>query len=155
MDTVTIKMGEIFASDDPVIMETHGVGSCVVIVLCDEQAGVGGMAHAMLSAANASKTQIFSHPLRYVEEAAERLLNECVKLGAKKEHIKAKLIGGAQMFSQYAGRTNAIGPTNVQAAKNVLKMLGIKIEDEDTGGKTGRNVRFDMSKGMCDVSSKM
>ena len=156
METITIKMGEVYASNEPVIIQTLGIGSCVVITMYDENKKIGGMAHAMLPEDRGSAIQIESHPLRYVEQAINAVMEECEKMGTNKSSLKATLTGGAQMFSFYTQRNEKpIGPANVEAAKKKLKTEGIRITNSATGGTVGRNVSFNMETNTCDVTSKM
>ncbi len=146
MDSVIIKMGEVKVAKDASLV-TFGVGSCVVIILYDREAHIGGMAHTMLTTDKATHTQMATNPLRYVEMAIPELIKEMVNAGASKRHLVAYLTGGAQMFTLYRAPSNTIGPSNVDAAQRVLSEAGIPIIDEDIGGKRGRNVHFDCSTG--------
>jgi chemotaxis protein CheD len=65
------------------------------------------------------------------------------KLGANKARMTAKIAGGAQMFN-FPGSSNImrIGERNVEATKQKLAQLGIRIIAEDTGSNYGRTIEF-------------
>lgn len=153
METIIVKMGEVQVARDA-ILATFGVGSCVAIVLFDRESHIGGMAHVMLTSEKATSMQIAAHPFRYVEKAIPELMTHMLKAGAKKYALQAFLAGGAQMFSLYRDPSNAIGPQNIAMAQQVLASSGIPITKEETGGKSGRNVRFDCSTGAIMIDAK-
>lgn len=154
MEHIVIKMGEVRSARGEALLETFGVGSCVAIILFDRDRKIGGMAHAMLTYDKATEMQRAAHPLRYVELAIPALVEEMTAKGAVKKCLSAFVIGGAQMFTLYRNPGNAIGPQNVAKAKEMLASLGIPITQDDTGGTSGRNVRFDMTTGTCAIESK-
>ena len=153
-DKITITMGGVQSAQNAAVLETGGVGSCVVIVLYDKLNKIGGMAHAMLPALPAASAD-GNNPLKYVDCALQELLRQLTALGAQKDDLIAWLAGGAQMFSLYGNADNSVGMQNVAAAKQGLSDVGIRIKNEDTGGSVGRCVRFDLMSGVCEVTTKM
>lgn len=162
---INIDMGEMAAGHNDTHIKTGSIGSCVVIVLYDGEAKVGGMAHAMLPSRTErqkdgvlkTKDVIFEAEAvaKYADESVDRLLNEVETIGGKKKRIKAKLIGGARMFKILSGDKYGIGYQNIEAARGRLVELGIPIENEDTGGTVGRLAEFNLENGLVDVSTKM
>jgi len=150
-ETITIKMGEMRTAHNPAVLETAGVGSCLVVILYDEEAKVGGLAHAMLPHVITGQEA----SSRFVDIAIDRMVPELMALGADKSRIVAKLIGGAHMFALYGNAQNGIGAKNIDAAKERLKLHHIPVSGEETGGTVGRNVRFDLHTGVCNVETKM
>src|SRR5690625_5750322 len=72
--------------------------------------------------------------------------------GARKFSLKAKIAGGAQMFTfQTSSEITRIGPRNITAVKERLKMHRIPIVAEDVGGNNGRTIEFDAITGMLKV----
>ena len=159
---VDIHIAELFAGDEDFVITTSGVGSCVVIVLYDRLMRIGGMAHAILPRTRLEDTttqflrdddgKVFA---KYVDQAVETLLDEVKALGANPEHLVAKLVGGAHMFVLLEGDKHGIGYENTMSARETLKRLGVPIETEVVGGTVGRNVRFDISTGIVEITTKV
>lgn len=130
---------------------TLGLGSCVAIVLWDESARVGGMAHVLLPGPELSRDR--ANPARFPCTAVPRLVHEMRGAGAG-EALSARLVGGASMFRALLATAGVnIGERNVVAARAALEAAGIPIAAEDVGGEHGRSVRFDVATGRVEVRS--
>jgi len=142
MDKV-IKVGlsEVKTATRPHILTTSSLGSCVAIILYDESMGIGSMAHIMLPDINLAKAK--NNRAKFANTAVEVMLKEMIHLEASKRRIKAKIVGGANMFST-VNRDNPmhIGLRNVAAVKNELKRQKIRLVAEDTEGNYSRSVEF-------------
>lgn len=164
MSTITeIRIAELFAGNHDHVVVTNGVGSCIVIVLYDRLVRVGGVAHAILPHAKnphespipferSSDGKLF---VKYADQAVDMLVGEIESLGGVREHLVAKLVGGAHMFALLEGDKHGIGFENTEAARNRLSELGIIIETEVVGGTAGRNVRFDCATGIVEITTKV
>lgn len=164
MSKVTeIRIAELFAGNDENIIVTNGIGSCVVIILYDRLMRVGGMAHAILP-----RAKEFSRPepsrhrdsegrlfVKYADDAVDTLISEVESLGGVKEHLVAKIVGGAHMFSLLEGDQYGIGWENTNVARERLLSNAITIETEVIGGTVGRNVRFDCANGIAEIITKV
>jgi chemotaxis protein CheD len=138
----------------PSTLVTYALGSCVGIMLHDPATGIGGMAHVMLPDSSMSSGSI--NRMKFVDTAIPDLLETMVKLGAKRDKIRAKLTGGANMFkidTNSESGIGSIGDRNVKRSKEVLMELGIPIIAEDTGADFGRTVYFDTQSGSVTVQS--
>lgn len=154
---VTINMGEIAVGHNDTIIKTGSIGSCVVIVLYDEEARIGGMAHAMLPAMPIGKSSEGADILqaKYADQAVDNLVHGIESAGGKKGRLKAKLVGGARMFKLLEGDRYGIGYQNAEAAKKRLAELGILVVSEDIGGTVGKMAEFNLKTGLVDVATKM
>ncbi|MCL2611340.1 MAG: chemotaxis protein CheD [Defluviitaleaceae bacterium] len=146
MNTIIVGMAELSVSKAPDILTTLGLGSCVGIVLYDIVNKIGGLAHAMLPDSKTITNN--SNIAKFVDTAIVDMLVKMGKLGANKIHIKAKVIGGAQMFAVVANNEKMkIGERNVEATIEILNKLGIPIIAKETGKNYGRTVVFDIATG--------
>ena len=93
--------------------------------------------------------------LKYADRAVDLLLAEVEALGASKEHLVAKLVGGAHMFSLLEGDQHGVGWENTMAARAQLAVHEITIETEVVGGTVGRNVHFDCASGIVEIVTKV
>jgi len=114
-----------------------GVGSCLVITLYDSRLQIGAMAHAA--------------DTHYVERAIEAMLGRMSQLGADRTSIQAKIIGGANMFSDLRC---VIGQQNISSAREKLKKERIHLAGEAVGGSIGRSVEFSTAAGIVTIRIK-
>ena len=143
MDTNVIKVGmaDLNCANHPCIITTLGLGSCVGVALYDPATKIVGLAHVMLPSSEQSKYN--TNIAKFADTGIVKLVDDMVKMGARKERILAKLAGGAQMFSFNQGSDlMRIGYRNVVASKEALQKLKIPIISEDTGGNYGRTIEL-------------
>ena len=91
---VNIVQGEFFVSDDPNVVISTLLGSCVAACLHDPLAGIGGMNHFLLPGqldhdGNGAAERLGVHLM-------ELLVNGLLKLGAGRDRLQAKIFGGAK-----------------------------------------------------------
>lgn len=134
-DATIIGIGDHKVGTEP--MATVGLGSCVALILYDMKNGIGGMAHVMLPESR-GKTE---KPGKFADTALEILLDELERNGSAKSFIRAKLVGGAAMFSTPSNNLN-IGERNINALRDLLEKARITTDKEDVGGTSGRSVLF-------------
>ncbi|MDA8233820.1 MAG: chemotaxis protein CheD [Clostridia bacterium] len=149
IEVVKVGMADLKGAKAPATVITCGLGSCVGIALYDSVAKVGGIAHIMLPDSNQSRNK--ENPAKFADTAIPMLIQKLVALGALKRRLVAKIAGGAQMFSiQGASDIMRIGDRNVEATMVALKLEGIPILYQDTGGNYGRTIELDTCDGkMC------
>lgn len=140
---VYIDAGEGRVVNEPCIIGSLGIGSCIVICLYDKKKKVAGMVHILLGH-NPSDSRENLNPMRFADTAIDLLLQEMLDKGGKKKDIVAKIFGGATLFN--LNRIN-VGEKNILAVREKLKEERIPIIAEDTGGKHGRNIWFDTENG--------
>lgn len=142
---ISVGMADYKTARSPEILLTAGLGSCIGICIHDPFLKVGGMAHIMLPTVNGS---IGGNLAKYADTALELLIKEIAGMGANKSRLRAKIAGGAQMFS-FPGKPPVlkIGDRNAEAVKGELKRNGIPLLVADVGGSFGRTIHFDVGTG--------
>ncbi len=128
---VKVLPGEYFVYSEDVAVSTT-LGSCVAACLHDASAGVGGMNHFMLPDGPADAGG------RFGVFAMELLINELLKLGARREQLRAKIFGGGQVMRSLAG--TQIGERNVAFVREFLAQEGIPLLGSDVLGVWPRRV---------------
>jgi chemotaxis protein CheD len=143
----TVGMGEVMIADAPHVLKCIGIGSCVAVALYDRTAAMGGLAHIMLPQIVESSDK--SSPARYGDAAVAMMVNEMQERDVSVCNLKAKIFGGANMFSDIISpdSTMNIGQRNIFAVREELIKHDIEIIVEDVGGHIGRSVLFDMRDG--------
>lgn len=139
---VKVGIADLNTVQAPNIIRTSGLGSCIGVVIYDSPKQLAGLAHVMLpdSTTVNKKTNIY----KYADTAIDSLIVKLIGCGARKMALKAKIAGGAQMFS-FASDSDVmrIGPRNVEAVKQKLHKYKIPLTSADIGGKSGRTIEFD------------
>ena len=136
----------------PDVITTLGLGSCIGLVLYDPVTKVGGMVHYMLP--DSTKVRNNSNIAKFGDTGIRELLKRVVAAGASKPRLIAKIAGGARMF-EVSGLSDVgnIGARNAEAAKAILKELGIRLVAEDTGLNYGRTVELHCDTGEFYIKS--
>ena len=82
------------------------------------------------------------------------MLKRVVAAGANRNRLIAKMAGGAKMF-EVSGLSEVgnIGARNAEAAKEILKGLGIRLVAEDIGLNYGRTVELHCETGEFYIKS--
>lgn len=141
--TIEVGIAEYAVTDNGDELSTFGLGSCVAIALFDDDSGISALAHVMLPSAKRGKG---AEPGKFADTAIKVMVEEMEELGANPANIKAKLVGGSEMFN-FTGIAEGVGERNVESTRRELQSRGISIEAEDVGGDHGRSVHFDGQTG--------
>lgn len=140
-DLIKVGMADMGTTYAPGVLTTLGLGSCVGICLYDASSKISGLVHIMLP--NSTQIKNNSNLAKFADTGIVKLLEEMIKMGAKRSRIVSKIAGGAQMFSfNDSSDLMRIGARNVTATKETLAILGIPILAEDTGGNYGRTIEL-------------
>lgn len=127
----------------PSKIRTSGLGSCVGLIIYHEKKKMAGLAHIMLPDSSLAKSETMNEA-KYADTAVKKLVDYFRTKGVPMSSLRAKMAGGAQMFSfKPSSDIMRIGPRNVEAIKAQLKMFRIPIIAEDVGGNCGRTIEFD------------
>lgn len=143
---IKVGMAELDIVQEPGILTTLGLGSCVGIILYDKVIKTGGLAHIMLP--NSRQIKNNENKAKFADTGIQLLLEKMLAQGCNKTRIIAKIAGGSQMFSfQSNNDMMKIGQRNIVATREVLGSLKIPIIAEDTGGNYGRTIEFHTTNG--------
>ena len=110
------------------------LGSCIAACIRDPIAQVGGMNHFLLpDSVNAGDS-----PLRYGAYSMEKLINDIMKKGGMKNRLEVKIFGGGNVIESSA----MIGDKNVKFIHEYLAQEGLRIAEQDVGGKSPRRIHY-------------
>lgn len=134
---ITVMQGMVEVSNDPNVVLTTILGSCIAGCLYDPVARVGAMNHFLLAEPlrQDSSSKGDSHYGIYL---MEMLVNAMLKMGAAKQRMRAHIYGGGNIHRNM----QQIGTANSLLAERFLKAEGIEISHQDTGGTIARRVDF-------------
>lgn len=140
-DMIIVGMADLNSTRCPGILTTLGLGSCVGIALYEPARRIAGLAHVMLPDSTQIKND--TNVAKFADSAIKKLINDMVMLGAKRNFIRAKIAGGAQMFAfNSTNDSMRIGDRNVESTIKVLGQLGIPILARHTGSNYGRTIEL-------------
>lgn len=143
---VEIGMAEMHIGRSPEILITRGLGSCLGITVYDPAKKIGALAHVMLP--DITNARIKHNPYRFVNSAIDAIVEELKVHGSLTRNMKAKIFGGAHMFSFMVTNTILnIGEKNVLMAKQMFARWEIPVLAEDVRGNFGRTIEFYLDTG--------
>lgn len=131
-----VMEGQYHVTDDPNIVLSTVLGSCVAACVRDPLARVGGMNHFLLPG-DADRLKARDAE-RYGVHLMELLVNGLMARGAQRNRLEAKLFGGARTVF----KNSDIGAMNAEFAQRFLKTEGITIVGKSLGGTSGRRLEY-------------
>lgn len=138
IDAVKILPGEYYATTRPMMIVTV-LGSCVSACIRDRITGVGGMNHFMLPAASETGGPV-NASARYGTFAMEVLINQLLKLGARRQNLEAKVFGGGNVMQGFTVAN--VGERNSHFVHEFLSDERIPVVAEDLLDIYPRKVYF-------------
>lgn len=119
------------------------LGSCVSACIRDPRLKVGGMNHFMLPLDGSQGTSAWgeavSSATRYGNVAMERLINEILKLGGRRQDLQIKLVGGGRVLPDMS---TDIGERNITFVRQFIEREGYTVLGEDLGDRFARRVVY-------------
>lgn len=150
--TIRVGTADFKVAKTPVILESRGIGSCVVTCLYDSTLKIGAVCHIILPTHTDNPNL---NPKRFADTALPLVFAELRRLGCQPAHLTAYLVGGASMFHHLGDFINSIGGQNITAVKQILAQQDIRIIGLDVSGIRGRNVALNLESGQVIVSPKL
>jgi chemotaxis protein CheD len=133
---IHLIQGEYKVSDDPEVVFTTLLGSCVAACMRDPIAKVGGINHFLLP--GDMDRPIQSQTERYNVHLMELLINGLLQRGAQRHRLQAKLFGGAGTVESLTD----IGARNVEFAERFIHTEKIELAGGSLRGSKGRRIEF-------------
>jgi len=138
IDAVKILPGEYYATARSMVIVTV-LGSCVSACIRDRSSGIGGMNHFMLPSINDSGEPV-NASARYGIYAMEILINQLLKMGARRQNLEAKVFGGGNVLRGFGAMS--VGERNAQFVHEFLVAEQIPVVAEDLLDIFPRKVYF-------------
>lgn len=133
-DAVKVLPGEYFVASEDIMVMTV-LGSCISACIWDGRVRAGGMNHFMLPEGDSA-----DGGGRYGSYAMELLINQMLKLGARRESMQAKVFGGAQVMAGFT--TMNVGERNTRFVLDYLATERIPVVSQDVLDIHPRKVCF-------------
>jgi len=136
MNTFYLYPGKFAAFKEETIISTL-LGSCVAVALYDPVAKVGGLNHYLLPDGLPEDRPSG----RYGIHAIPLLIDECVRLGADRKRLQAKIYGGGNVIS-ITSVVDGIGNRNIEIAQRMMAENNIRIVEQNVGGESARTIKL-------------
>lgn len=134
IDAVKLLPGEYYATQKEMMLVTV-LGSCVAACIWDNLLQIGGMNHFMLPGDENSGTSA-----RYGDYAMSLLIDQLLRMGARKENFKAKVFGGGNVLPGFS--VTSIGERNAAFTLDYLHHVGIPVVAHDLTDIFPRKIYF-------------
>lgn len=150
IEAAKILPGEYFATGRNMVLVTV-LGSCVCACIRDRVNKIGGMNHFMLPDSGQDKNNPLGESARYGAYAMEILINQLLKIGAKRSNLEAKVFGGASVLRGFT--INNVGERNADFVIQFLKTEKIPVLAKDLLDIYPRKVYYFPSSGLVRVKN--
>lgn len=148
IEAAKIAPGEYYATAREMLLVTV-LGSCVCACIRDKAAGMGGMNHFMLPDSGQDMNDPLSNSARYGAYAMEILINQLLKMGAKRSNLEAKVFGGAAVLRGFT--VNTVGEDNAAFVLRYLQTEKIHVAAQDLRDIYPRKVYYFPHTGLVRV----
>ena len=136
LDAVKVLPGEYYVTGREMVLVTV-LGSCIAACVRDRLNGIGGLNHFMLPDTGGG---VVSASMRYGDYAMEILINQLLKMGARRNQLEAKIFGGGNVLPGF--KTNTVGERNSRFIRDYLATENIPVAAEDLLDVWPRKVYF-------------
>ncbi len=149
-EAAKIFPGEYYATGRNMVLVTV-LGSCVCACIRDRVSGIGGMNHFMLPDSGQDRNNPLGESARYGTYAMEILINQLLKMGAKRSNLEAKVFGGASVLRGFT--VNNVGERNAEFVMQFLKTEKIPVVAQDMLDVNPRKVYYFPTTGLVRVKN--
>jgi chemotaxis protein CheD len=138
IESVKILPGEFFVTSRDLALVTV-LGSCVAACIRDSKSGIGGMNHFMLPDRH-DEGQLLGASARYGSFAMEMMINQLLKMGARRANLQAKVFGGGRVLRGFT--VSQVGERNAHFVLDYLHTEGIQVVAQDLLDNYPRKVYY-------------
>ncbi len=135
---VKVFPGEFYVSRNPDEVLVTVLGSCVSACIRDPATRIAGMNHFMLAHHETGQWGDSQKSTRFGNFAMEKLINELMKAGCRRERMEIKVFGGGNVIDS----NNLVGSDNADFVMSYLKAEGLKCAVSDLGGTQPRRIHY-------------
>jgi chemotaxis protein CheD len=147
-EAAKILPGEYYVTARDMMIVTV-LGSCVCACIRDKVSGIGGMNHFMLPDSGRDQSNPLGESARYGTYAMEILINELLKMGAKRNNFEAKVFGGGAVLRGFT--VGNVGERNAEFVLRYLQTENIHVAAQDLLDIYPRKVYFFPQSGLVRV----
>ncbi len=140
-----VGVADFKVSTDPLTyITTYALGSCLGITFYDEKRKIGGLLHAMLPTAAIHSGQKIREAM-FLDTGIPRVLAAMTRAGAKKDDIRCKVFGGAQLMA--TDNYFRIGSKNIDMFYRLSQELQLDVVAWEVSGRVNRTIKLNNHNG--------
>lgn len=148
-----VPIGDMKIAQNPDLLVTDALGSCLCLTVYDPVSGVGGLLRAMLPLSKINEKKADMNPFMFVDTGIPALFEQLVAQEnvAPKDNWVVKVAGCGNPMG--AKEVFKIGNRNYRILREKLASERIRLRAEDIGGTASRTVCLDLASGQTIVRS--
>jgi chemotaxis protein CheD len=126
------------------------LGSCLSAVMWSPRLRLGAMSHCLLPSRPDNPIGTQHSAGHYVDETLNWMSQRLSEQGCRMQEVDVVLAGGASandIFSNFP-----IGGANVALAQRWVQSMGMRLIQQDTGGRVVRRLTFNLNDGSLTIS---
>ncbi|MFM8715491.1 MAG: chemotaxis protein CheD [Spartobacteria bacterium] len=140
MPSIIVGVADLKISTEPSsFIVTHALGSCLGVTFHDEKRRIGGLLHAMLPSSKIHEGQKIREAM-FLDTGIPRLLTALVRAGARKQDIRCKVFGGAQLMA--TDNYFRIGSKNIDMFYRLSQEMELDVVAWEVSGRVNRSIRL-------------
>ena len=141
---IKVEMADMKISARPGgVLDTGSLGAGMALSIYDPQLRIGGILHFMLPDSGLKRNRAQDNPFVFADTGIPQLFHGAYKLGAAKERLVCRMVGGAALVRGGFG----IGAENAEAARRILERNHVRLAGELTGGVASISISLDLGTG--------
>jgi chemotaxis protein CheD len=129
-----LKPGYLLANREDTVVRAV-LGNCVAVSMFDRESRFGGMNHFLFPESRHRRDAT----AQYGNIAVHALYRLLINMGAQTSSLEAQIFGGSINRNLDDGD---LGKRNAEAARKMLRKIGVRVASEDVGGTRGRKVIY-------------
>lgn len=142
------------SGDDPDMLITYALGSCLGITVYDFKLKRAGLLHCMLPDSSIDRNKAAGKPCLYVDSGMKALLEDFYRNGSSKNNLIIRVAGGSSSKVNEEEDFFKIGHRNFVSLRKYLWNEGLMLKAYDVGGYGSRTVTLEVENGKMLIKSK-
>jgi len=135
------------SGENPDMLITYALGSCLGITVYDFKLKRAGLLHTMLPDSNIDRNKAVGNPYMYVDSGMKALLENFYRSGSRKNNLIIRVAGGSSSKANEEDDFFKIGHRNFLSLRKYLWNEGLMLKAYDVGGYGSRTVTLEVENG--------